>query len=558
MKSVTDRRGREFQLEKDIAGGGEARIWTVSNRPDRLAKIYHKPASQNEAKLEAMISNPPQQPATHTAIAWPVDLIYNRGKFAGFFMPNVEGSDLILYFYNPVKRKNLHPNFNCNWRYLLYRTALNLAIAVEAIHFKGHVIGDFNESNILVNEKALVTLIDTDSFQVKDQRGHVYRCPVGKAEYTPPELQGKDFKQIDRAKEHDLFGIAVMIFHLLMEGVHPFTGVLHSKSSVGRVDLHCIKKGIFPYKNRSKADPPPKKAPEFNNLYPDIQKAFVRCFANGHNKPMQRPDANEWKLILEKAENALTDCQHNPDHVYSNHLKHCPWCASQQTKGVSSSGIGQQRPFQAPSSHRPSGQIQPQSGVKQSFILLRWIIACIFGWIPGLFVFEVIENPFINWPAFGFIAGFTQWLVLKKFMQQSYWWIAACSLHWLFFGIMSGKLFEFVKWLSLPQPTIETINWEHSIGLFAVGIVGGFLQWLVIKNKFQKAYMWIIACAIGYAAGITVNDMMFELILNMALKNMGESASWIIIRGIYWAVFASVYGFVTGITLSWLIRQTKP
>ncbi len=139
-------------------------------------------------------------------------------------------------------------------------------------------------------------------------------------------------------------------------------------------------------------------------------------------------------------------------------------------------------------------------------------------------------------------------------MQRTYWWIAACSLHWLFLGTMSEKVFEMVNQLSLPEPAFETINWEHSIGLFAVGIVGGLMQWLVLRNKIQKAYWWIIACAFGYAAGITANDVMFELILNVALKNMGEF-SWIIIRGMYWAVFASVYGFVTGITLSWLIRQ---
>ena len=43
-----------------------------------------------------------------------------------------------------------------------------------------------NESNILVTDTALVTLVDTDSFQVREpHNGGVYRCPVGKPEFTP-------------------------------------------------------------------------------------------------------------------------------------------------------------------------------------------------------------------------------------------------------------------------------------------------------------------------------------------------------------------------------------
>src|SRR5438105_3869599 len=82
--------------------------------------------------------------------------------------------------------------------------ARNIAAAVHAVHSRGYVIGDVNESNILVTDTALATLVDTDSFQVRDPgSGVVYRCPVGKPEFTPPELQGASFGEIDRTPEHD-------------------------------------------------------------------------------------------------------------------------------------------------------------------------------------------------------------------------------------------------------------------------------------------------------------------------------------------------------------------
>jgi len=44
---------------------------------------------------------------------------------------------------------------------------VKLSKAIEAIHYKNYVIGDLNESNVLVKSSALVSVIDTDSFQVR-------------------------------------------------------------------------------------------------------------------------------------------------------------------------------------------------------------------------------------------------------------------------------------------------------------------------------------------------------------------------------------------------------
>jgi len=109
MKSVTDSHGRPLQLQNDIAGGGEARIWTIQGRPGEVAKIYHSPSPRHEAKLAAMIAKPPQQPQTHTAIAWPTDLLYAQRRFAGFLMPWIKDADLIFKFIIPANAANTRP-----------------------------------------------------------------------------------------------------------------------------------------------------------------------------------------------------------------------------------------------------------------------------------------------------------------------------------------------------------------------------------------------------------------------------------------------------------------
>ena len=131
-----------------------------------------------------------------------------------------------------------------NWRYLHY-TAANLSSAVAALHARGYCIGDINERNILVKDTAMVTLIDTDSFQVFSSAG-MFRCLVGVPEFTPPELIGKSFAQVDRSVESDNFSLAVLIFKLLMEGVHPFDGLYQGAGDPPPLEDR-ISRGDYPH-----------------------------------------------------------------------------------------------------------------------------------------------------------------------------------------------------------------------------------------------------------------------------------------------------------------------
>ncbi|MCW3052022.1 MAG: Tetratricopeptide 1 repeat-containing protein, partial [Chthonomonadales bacterium] len=215
--------------EAALGAGGEARIYAVLPGEQYVAKIYHQAEQARAHKLSAMLANPPEDPLAvqgKLSIAWPLDLLHTldtEPRFVGYLMPRVSGAQPLFHCYNPGSRRRFYPRFDS---LALHRVARNLAAAVQALHSRGYVIGDVNESNILVSEAALITLVDTDSFQVVDARsGVTFRCPVGKPEYTPPELQGLSFATTDRKPEHDRFGLAVLLFQLLMEGTHPFAGV---------------------------------------------------------------------------------------------------------------------------------------------------------------------------------------------------------------------------------------------------------------------------------------------------------------------------------------------
>jgi WD40 repeat protein/serine/threonine protein kinase len=320
-----------------LGTGGEARIYSVPNEPELAAKIYHQPDEAYAHKLAAMLANPPHDPAQaqgHASIVWPIELLRSldaKHQVSGFLMPRVHRMRCVMDVYHPGTRRKQAPLFNYAY---LHRTARNLAAAVGALHAGGYVIGDVNESNVLVSETALVTLVDTDSFQVRDPaNGNVYRSPVGKAEFTPPELQGKVFSEIDRLPEHDLFGLAVLIFQLLMEGTHPFAGVYTGPGEPPPIEARILA-GHFPY-GAGKHAPyrPMPAAPPLGLLTPQLRQLFIRCFISGFHTPQARPSAATWQEALKEAEVSLQGCARNSQHLFGKHLAECPWCKRAQQLG---------------------------------------------------------------------------------------------------------------------------------------------------------------------------------------------------------------------------------
>lgn len=319
-----------------LGTGGEARIFTVVPGERFCAKIYHEPTSAQARKLAAMLANPPEDPMRddgHISIAWPLDILrtqYHGQTFAGFLMPRVTGLRPLFSVYNPVVRRQELPLFTYQY---LHRAGRNLAASLRALHSRDYVIGDVNESNILVSDTALITLVDTDSFQVRAPKtDHVYRCPVGKPDFTPPELQGKNFRLVDRRPEHDAFGLAVLLFLLLMEGTHPFSGVYQDDGDPPPHDAR-IRAGHFTYGAKRVPYRPMPFAPPYEIVHPALRALFARCFEEGHTDPTARPTAAMWQSALAEAEEALQTCAINTLHRYGEHLTACPWCARTEQLG---------------------------------------------------------------------------------------------------------------------------------------------------------------------------------------------------------------------------------
>lgn len=324
--------GQSISLDERIASSGEGEVWRT-NQNGYVAKIYHSPAPERIEKLKVMVAYPPKDPNSHQnhiSFAWPKSLLKDRcGDCVGFLMPAITGSVDLLYVYNPVLRQRTLPGFN--WHYL-HATALNTVSIIQAIHAEGYVLGDIKPQNLLVNNRALVSVIDTDSFQVRHPgNGKVHRCLVGSEGFTPVELLDKDLSTIDQTEVHDRFRLAVII-HLLLFGDQPFKGQwIGDGDSLEPTEL--LRRGFWPYAPNSLIQPGALTIP-LEIVHPKIQHCFLRCFNDGHTTPYLRPTTDEWAKALKMAIADLTACSHIKNHYYSKTYGKCYWCERTNNLGV--------------------------------------------------------------------------------------------------------------------------------------------------------------------------------------------------------------------------------
>jgi DNA-binding helix-hairpin-helix protein with protein kinase domain len=333
MKVLTcSQTGQAISLVHQIASSGEGEIWQTQLKGS-LAKVYHLPRLERTRKLEVMVAHPPIDPNAHLqhiSFAWPRSLLRDdRGVCVGFLMPEITNSVDLLDVYNPQRRQRVLPGFN--WLYL-HTTAMNVASIVWAIHEAGYVLGDIKPQNLLVNNRALPAVIDTDSFQVRHpDTGELYRCPVGSEGFTPVELLGRDLAQIEQTEEHDRFRLAVVI-HLLLFGDHPFKGKWSGYGDSPEPN-ELVRQGYWPYAPHSPIQPGPLTIP-LDTVHSALQHCFLRCFNEGHQHPSQRPSAKEWVKALRVATTELKVCRKNRRHYYSFAHGRCSWCERKAALGI--------------------------------------------------------------------------------------------------------------------------------------------------------------------------------------------------------------------------------
>lgn len=328
MADYRDSRGNHVRLGAEVGRGGEGAVFRVQGNRGQVAKVWHDPTPRAGEKIAVMVRQRPAvaatdtrsggvfgvgRPSAHLPFAWPDDVLYDESdRIVGFLMPYVDLSQFreSQAFFNPAARRRTEQELGTSFGDIhLLQMARNLAEAVRQIHEAGHVIGDVNEKNVLINARSEVIIVDIDAIQISDPNsGRLYRCTVGRDDYTPPRLQEVRFSEIDRQPNDDLFGLGVLIFKLIMGGYHPYMSRIAPDDEDAVTELSAkIRNGYFPY-NEDNTVPDDYKQPvaqyqeNWDNLRQEIKHLFCEAFDPFLLRTgTGRPAPEDWIRALDRA-----------------------------------------------------------------------------------------------------------------------------------------------------------------------------------------------------------------------------------------------------------------
>jgi protein kinase-like protein len=319
-----DTDGRPLALGPRLHDSGEATLFQHGDEPDLLIKLHHAPTEALRDKLALLPGLAPVDPSLdtrHRNFAWPVSTVYNNaGAAVGVILPVVPGARSVTAISNAKLRAKRAAEMD--WHYL-HAVAANIAFLFERLHDQGIIIGDVKPENILIDDRALATLIDCDSVQIMGPDGTPYLCTVGSEGFTAPEWIGRRFTEGPRNIASDRFGLAVVLYQLLT-GAHPWTGEWMGSGEPPSRD-QLIRSGDWPFKPGARLRPVPGML-SLDALAPGVASLFRQAFIAGAKDPNDRPSAAEWHGALCTALAELDVCETHSHHHYDESLSACPWC----------------------------------------------------------------------------------------------------------------------------------------------------------------------------------------------------------------------------------------
>ena len=311
--SCYNQRGEVVVLEgkgTETIGGT---LYNVRGAPHLVAKIYSASKSTPEAhvRLQRMIAYPPPNPTAslnHLSYAWPQNVLYDHQKnFIGYLQFRVLQGYPLSILLDPRARQSHQIFWNFSFQHLVY-VGIQLATLFRSLQEGGYVFADLDENLFYVTEQGLVTLVDTEYLRFYDETPAAGSFSTDtRKEYAPPEV----FSQLSGGEAtasavplwglpQDHFRLAILLFRLLMEGHHPFSGV----SPAGEKEIPLeerIVKGLFPFSEevqRTTGWRPPASAPSYDRLGATLQELFHRAFVIGAREPQQRPTPAEFLSAL--------------------------------------------------------------------------------------------------------------------------------------------------------------------------------------------------------------------------------------------------------------------
>jgi hypothetical protein len=340
-----------IRLSSAIAQGAAGTIHRVIGEAGVVVKLYKEPKDlpKYREKIAAMLAAPPHLPAfssngrTYVQIAWPTAGVTDgHGQFRGFTMPEVDfqvSTEIENILQRSARQRKHLPEFY-GARVLL---AANLAALMTELHALGHYMIDMKPMNMrFYPDGWYIAILDTDGFSINGTR----RFPAQQFsdEYIAPEARGKKPEQL--GLDQDLFALAVIVFRLLNNGIHPFQGTDHRNVQHPTTHQERIFAGLYAYGRA----PHPTVGPTLSSIHEYLEDETRELFDQAFRNGAARPTAKEWRDHLNGfvTNKVLVKCAASPnDHAHFS--KGCGLCALDRQLSAPR-GTVRQQPVQSPAS----------------------------------------------------------------------------------------------------------------------------------------------------------------------------------------------------------------
>lgn len=319
VSKIGDQRGshNSIDLSQIAASGGAGDIYLCEEDQEILVKVYRSESDRSlyEEKVISMVERPPILPDLEVSkkkfpqVTWPRKIaISPAGDFLGFSMTKMDLNECVSLERFLQRRMRQHEGLPEFYGHRI-SIAHNLAVLVDALHAKGHHVIDLKPQNCFVHRsKLFVSILDSDGMSISGGESLRYPATQYTEEYIAPESMKK--RPSELARKQDLFALAVIIFRLLNNGIHPF-------QSGARGPAKTIHQMVERKRYAYGLDGPGALIPNGQSIHEyfpnDIRESFDKAFRSSRH----RPEASEWRSLLQgiikDTSGAVSRCDQFPE-----------------------------------------------------------------------------------------------------------------------------------------------------------------------------------------------------------------------------------------------------
>jgi hypothetical protein len=152
------------------------------------------------------------------------------------------------------------------------------------------------------------------------------------------------------------------------------------------------------------------------------------------------------------------------------------------------------------------------------------------------------------------IVALAQWVVLRTWLKQAHWWLAATAIGWIFIILVSSnEMNSFVTAVTNNDSLLA--SYMNLLSFAAYGLILGLVQWLVLRfERPRSALIWIGWSTLGTVVSTAIIFLPLNVLstlpspsagvtqLLQMLSQMDLLQLWVF-RLIQWGIVAAVSGF---------------